>query len=458
MQDSNRCDNARNGQFHNDMPYHSQVGLLSETNSPLQREFKKHEVKNSIQQLGRISFIPFMDGGDATNRVIIEMLELSTIQSACKNLYRSYMQANDKIELEKRTGFLGSKEIEISDSEKEEYSSQLFEAFGEQGLDDLQKAIDREIENYLVYGNNITEIILFQQGSEKMGRIISYDFNYFRYEMPRDNTDDWGKYGFLCEDFKNVNLKSNVAYQKYSMYPNFTEHEDGTLRCLLHTFKKEAGREWYGLPMHFSSIYSQYIQFQKAKYTSVALENKCLSPLIIEKEERQQDIKTDDESSLQLAQENRRFRDMYALGGSISNISNKAPLLIMERPYGASPSTFKDIPSNVDTDFYDLVHNQTSEQIMMSWGVHSGLFQRSNSALSGGDLFTQIADTFYWTQVKSAQDKCMRGINTALKKVFEFVGYPNPNNLIMALPKPYFIEKLKPISEPPPQNNSQPIA
>lgn len=447
MADS-RCDCSDNGKNRGIGQVNQQFGLLSETTSPLQREYKKHELKSYLS-LGRISFIPFMDNGDATNRVMIELSEVSPTQAACKNLYQSYMQADETITLEKNTGFLGVKDVEVSDADKLEYSNEMLNAFGEQGIERLKNSIKREIENYLVYGNNICEIILIGSGTEKMGQTISYDFNYFRYELPQNNSADWGKYGYLCEDFANVNYNSEVTYKRYSMYPNFTEHEDGTLRCLLHTFKPTAGREWYGIPFHFASIYAQFLEFQMGKYTSLALENKFLSPIIGEREEREQDIKSDEELEKTLSEENQKIRGLYAMGGDTTDLSKKAPIIMLTRPHGATATTFKDIPNNLDADFYGLVFNQTTEQIMLSWRVHSGLFQQSGNALSGGGLFSEVANEFYWTQIKSAQEKSMQGINKAIKEVFKWVGYANNSQLSIALPMPYFIDKLSQPKEQP---------
>ena len=427
--------------------HNSSGHLLSNMQSPLQVEMKKYQLEAS-RMVGRVPFIPFLDDGDATFTVLNNLLEVSPTHGACKDKFKKYMRPFDNIAFKRSMGlFLNEQQAEtpITLSEFQEFQTALIDIFGEKGLMDLSDAINREIENYLAYGNNIIELILTENGQARMAKLFAYDFGMFRYENS-NNPEDLGKYGYLCEDFKNVNYNMDVKYQRYSMYPLFEEWPDGTLRCLIHTKDLTAGRHWYGIPFTFPSIYPQFMEFQAGKYTSVAMDNKFLASMIIETESPQQDIKTPAEEEAAARRKKEQFKQIYTNKGADN--ADQFPVVSMTRPFGAGPTVFKDIVSNFDADSHKLMYEVSEKQIMLSWGIHEAIFNQGGSSLSGGNFFYEIALNFYYTSIQPAVDKCLSAIQIAIKEAQKWVGYDNPNNLAITLPMPEFINKLKPAAEP----------
>lgn len=423
--------------------HHDNKGhLLSNMQSPLQQEMKKYELEKN-HMIGRVPFIPFLDNGDATNRVITNLVEVSPTHAACKDKFKKYMRPFNTITFKRKADLFVNEQEEntpVNDSEFLEFRIALLEIFGKAGLLDLSKTIDREIENYLVYGNNIAELILMQNGTAKMAKIVSYDFGMFRLENPPD-PNDIGKYGYICEDFARVNLDLDVEYQRYSMYPNFEEWPDGTLRCLIHTFDPEANRIFYGLPFTFASINAQFTEFQAGKYLATSIDNKFLASMIVESEAPAQDMSSPEQKEKEQEKKIKKFNALYTMQGVDNSV--KSPIIPLMRPHGAAASTFKDILSNFDADSHKLMYEISESQIMRAWGMHAGLLEQGGSSLSGGNYFYEIALNFYYTSIQPAIDKCLRSIQIAIEEAQNWVGYQNPNNLAITLPMPEFIKKVK---------------
>lgn len=421
---------------------HSNGHLLSNLQSPLQEEMKKYQLENN-RIVGRVPFIPFLDEGDATFTVINNLIEVSPTHAACKLKYRDYMRPFNRISFKKRPDLFMIEQQEVGDipiSQSLEFKQAMFDMLGAKGVNDLSLAIDREIENYLVYGNNICELILTEKGAARMAKIVSYDFGMFRYENT-SNPEDLGKYGYLCEDFANVNFNTDVKFQRYAMFPMMQEWPDGTLRCLIHSYDPVAGRDWYGIPFSFASIYSQFLEFQAGKYTSVATDHKFLASMIIESEGAAQDIKTTNEQKAEAAERVRKFNEIYTMKGAGNAL--QSPVISLTRPPGSTPSTFKDIVSNFDAESHKLMYEVSEKQIIRSWGMHAALLEQGGSSLSGGNFFYEIALNFYYTSIQPAVDKCLRSIQLALETAQKWVGYDNPNDLAVTLPMPEFIQKIK---------------
>ena len=426
---------------HNDSNVYS--GLLSATTTPIANEINKRELKRLKESyLGRVKFIPFLEFGDAKLQVLNDLATTTPSISSCNRLYFNYLGLNKMTVVVKSSDFdLDEDEIIVPIETKLAFVTLLSSLLGgKQGMREFKIAISKAATNLLVYGNLCFELIRAKKGRARSYRIRKLDFAHFRYENT-ENQDLLGDYGIVCEDFERVNIDPEIKFQRYSMFPNFTDMGDGTERCIIHYKNGDAsGRDWYGLPYSIGSLYSQFQEAQENKLSSIDLNNRLLPRLVVVKEEPA-DYDTS-KTSEERKEDAKKFNRKFTMAGSKNGEDVDNVLELLYPKDTAKPDVIQ-VKETKDTDYFEFLSNKVASDIYKVCAVNEILLEKGGNNLSGGNALYQAAVIFYNTSVVPMKEKLLDPIMEIIDNALEFMGYANSENLTIDFKEPNILVKLR---------------
>jgi hypothetical protein len=415
--------------------------VMSRMISPLDDEFKDGDYEFVR---GIIDYVPFLDCGDATLRVLRNMTQLSPTHGACIRLKTDYALsgglglkvAGDKIMRQ------NNRERVISDGEHDDFVGFLDMHIG---IDSLTMLLERIAFNHEGFGNRVVEIVLTQTAGVRSGSVNAYDATMFRYAKNGKYIDHTRGYLSQRWDYSYINRNRNLVreYAVSRINPNsgklevrFSEHEDGTFRTLLHLFTPALDRSSYGLPPAINSIYWQYLEFQMGKYHTRAYQNQLLPALIVESYNLPTGEPEDKENE-RGHEQGKGFDNSFAgaFNRAFTNYSDapKGAMIHMEAPHGTAASTFFTLSPPTQEGYYKTMSEITASQIMKSHNVNKLLFERTAGSIGASTETSQAAALFDKTVIRPMQEAILLPIRIAIDEIAKWVGYSNPSRLMLDL-------------------------
>jgi hypothetical protein len=399
-------------------------GIMQGLQSPLQDEFKDGDY-NNVKLI--IDYVPFMDCGDATLRILRELGQLSPTQAACINSKIDYATGGG-------LGFIkqidnvfkrqSNKEAVISDAEHNAYADFLASVID---VDTLLSKIQKQGKNQLTYGNSVLEIVLTDTVGYRGGAINVYDAAMFRYKRENEKVVTSRAYLSQRWDYWYISRNKHEVVE-YAMYPAFKEHEDGTLRSLIHVKDEALYRNWYGLPTSFSSIYFQFMEYQLGKYTTRGYENFWLPAAFIETYDMP--METDPERA---AEEARALVNQLANVYTNRGDGKKLPVVFRAAPAGSQPSTITQFNPQTHENFHTAMKEVAQSQILKSHGWHTSLLEKTVGSIGNNSENADLAMITDKTVIKPLQGKMLYPFQIAIKEIEKWVGYDNTAGLTIDL-------------------------
>lgn len=395
--------------------------------SPLQEELTDSDFKKVWLNY---PFVPFLDSGDATLRVLRNLSELSPTKAGVMKSKIGYATA-EGIDLIKTKDALikrqrGGEEV-ISDMAHDDYIDFLK---SNMDVDKLNDSINMSMKSYETFGNEIVEFVLVETAGVRGGAINPVQTEWFRYMQP-DRKIAGQQWAYLSPRWT-FEYTSEFPPTEYPMYPNWKQFPDGTYRCLYHNKEAAENRSWYGLPGDFACIYSQYSEYQSGKFTTRSYENQFLPSVIME----MYGIPESTDEKKFKAWETMMYDD-------VSNVFTnrrdgaKPPLMILR---GGTTSNGDPLKSNITQlspntgeGFHEAMKAINQAQILKCNEWHSSLIEKSTGSLGNDSAFTQIAMQVDATVIKPLQNKTLRPYREFLKVLETWVGYQNTEGITIGL-------------------------
>lgn len=423
-------------------PYNTpNKGIMQGLQSPLQDEFKDGDF-SSVRTI--FDYVPFMDCGDATLRILRDLSQLSPTQAACVNSKLEYATGGGLGFIKKVDNVFkrqNNKEAIITDSEHDEYAGFLGSVID---VDTLLSKIQKQGKNQLIYGNSVLEIVLTDTIGYKGGSINVYDAAMFRYK--RESGQILTNKCYLSQrwDYSYI-ARNRSKVVEYAVYPAFSEHEDGTFRSIIHVKDDALYRNWYGLPTSFSGIYFQFMEYQLGKYSTRGYENFWLPAAFIETYDMP--LETDPE---RVEEEGKQL--MQQLSNIYTNRGDGAKLPIVFRMAGAgtTPSNITQFSPQTHENFHVAMKDIAQSQILKSHGWHSSLLEKTVGSIGNNSENADLAMITDKTVIKPFQSKILFAFQTAIKEIETWVGYNNPSGLTIDLKSVF--ENAAPAAIPQPIN------
>ncbi len=375
-------------------------------------------------------FVPFLDSGDATLRVLRNLSELSPTKAGVMKSKLGYATAKG-IDLIKSKDVLikrqrGGEEV-ISDAAHDEYVDFLKSHLD---VNKLSEDIIETAKNHEIYGNEIVEFVLVETAGIRGGGVNCIQTEWFRY-MQSDRKVVGQQWAYLSPRWT-LEYTNEFPPIEYPMYPNWKQFPDGSYRCLYHTKERAANRTWYGLPGDFASIYYQYMEYQSGKFATRSYENQFLPSVIMEmygipdaadkaKSEAWRAMMYDDMSNVFTNRRDGAKPPMMLLKGGMTG--EGAPL----------KSNITQLNPNTGEGFHEAMKDISQAQILKCNEWHSSLIEKSAGSLGNESAFTQIAMQVDATVITPLQEKALKPYREFLKVLEQWVGYQNSEGITIGL-------------------------
>lgn len=399
-------------------------GIMQNLQSPLQEEFKDGDFA-AVRLI--VDYVPYMDCGDATLRVIRELSQLSPTQAACIESKIDYCTAGGlgfKKQVDTVFKRQSNKEAVISDSEHNEYADYLSSILD---VDTLLPKIQTSMRNRIPYGGQVVEVVLTQTAGIRGGAINTYDTAMFRFK--RENEKVITSRGYLSQRWDYYHLSRNeTKIVEYAMYPAFSEHEDGTLRSLIYVKDEALYRNWYGLPKSFGSIYFQFLEYQLGKYTTRGYENFWLPAAFIETYDAPNE--TDEERAhLEARELVKQLSNVYTNAGD----GKKLPVVFRAATHGTQPSTITQFNPQTHENFHERMSEIAQRQILKTHGWHASLLEKTAGSIGNNSENVDVALITDKTIIRPLQENALLPFRIALSEIEKWTGYVNTAKLTIDL-------------------------
>lgn len=401
--------------------FNTSKGIMHRLESPLEEEFKDGDF---TYVSGIFDYIPYMDNGDATLRVVRDLSKLSPTQSSCVKTKMDYATAGGLGFQPKADSIFkrqNNREQVITDAQHNEYAAFLTETINAETL--LHRIVESG-KNALVYGNFVLEVVLTQTAGYRGGAINTYDSAMFRYKREMNKGDISRGYIAQRWDFGYISMNKEKVVE-YAMYPAFSQHKDGTIRTLIHVKNPSLYQNWYGLPDSFSSIYFQFMEFQLGKYTTRGYENLWLPSAFIET----YDMPLDTDAK-RIEEEMQKITEQLANVYTNRGDGKKLPIVFRQSYEGATPSQVVMFDPKTNEAFHESMSSVAEKQILKAHGWHRSLIEKTAGSIGNNSENNDIAKNTDKTVIKPLQEFIVTPYRKAIKAIEEWVGYKNQGLVI----------------------------
>jgi len=399
-------------------------GIMKGLQSPLQEEFKDNDYQHTALIL---DFVPFMDSGDATLRVVRDLSQLSPTQAACINSKLDYCTGGGLGFIKLQDSVFkrqNNTELPITDREHNDYAAFLDSVIDTNAL---MGQIQTVMRNDQTYGNAVLELVLTETAGVRGASINVYDAAMFRYK--RKNGEVLTNAGYVSQRWDYYYLNRNLSsVVEYAMYPAFKEHEDGTFRSLIHIKTDALYRNWYGLPSSFAGIYFQFMEYQLGKYTTRGYENMWLPSVFIETYDMPFDTDTE-RAEINARELVNQLANVYTNRGD----GTKLPAVFRMASPDTKPSTITPFSSQTHENFHDLMSGIAQRQILKAHSWHSSLLEKTVGSIGNNSENADLAMITDKTVIRPLQAKVIAPFRAAIKSIEDWVGYKNTSNLTIDL-------------------------
>ena len=250
--------------------------------------------------------------------------------------------------------------------------------------------------NLSVFGNAFVRVVVSSVGGAASVFFESIDAEKVRYLITSDGSKQVGISALW--DFE---YTSRVFPEIVPVYPGFSETEAGAKQAVIHIKTMAVGRDWYGLPKSYPSLFYQFLEYQLGDYGTKGYANQWTAKVFIETAGDNVDF---DSEEMQDFRDN--LRNVFSAGGKGSTVLHR-------HRNEADPATLvKEFQDTKGHEFHSQMADIAEKQIIKShdWS-HVLMSVPSPGKLGGQSDFNEIYKTKYGGVIIPLQDKVMAPVN-----------------------------------------------
>lgn len=261
--------------------------------------------------------------------------------------------------------------------------------------------------NYKEDGNIFIKVGRFDVLGKKFGTIDVLDNHKVMYVMPETKSET--RYLAISEYFTDEYLTANKP-EIVPLFPEFSKSG----HSIIHV--KYGNGEWYGRPDSMNSFMYQYREFQDAFFLSKQADSGFVGQVIIE-------IEGDDPETSEIDNNEDGFNSTAER--MEINFTNKgddpSTVMLLERPFGASPAAIKQIYPSTNEKFFEKAGNIAKLKIIQS---HQWSERLLGENVSGAFTNAAYLEEFSLKMplLRSYQNVVAGAINSALQSIAWWVG------------------------------------
>ena len=372
---------------------------------PVAEELKDIDPSKLIYD--RIPIIPFFDGGDATLRVMRRMRELSPTHGSCIGNIGHYVfggELTTRRYIEPGMAFDSANDVPLTEAENKafiDFVNSLNPDITFAGLLEVSQGI---YENLKTYGNAFLRIDEVSVAGKKYYYFESIDCEKMRYYMTKPGED---KVLVISAEWTSAYI-NKYPPEFVAAYPNWSGQEGDKLSTIIHLKNKVVGRDWYGLPESFISLYWQYMEVQQGQHGTNGYANDFVARVFFEiVAEPDMDGDEDDFD--------------HAVEQTFTNQANAAGnkpkrYLIRRRLPSDTEAKVHEFRANTDHEFHTSMSTNAEKQIIKSHNWHSLLMGiPSPGRLGQNQEFKEVYKQYYNNVIRPWQEKSLRPLIQAFQ-------------------------------------------
>lgn len=366
--------------------------------SPLEDEVK--DIERIALLFANFPFVPFFDNSDSTLRTLRLLSSLSPTHGSCISNKQNYVTGGGLRAVQPVRPGASYARAEYLGKEQEAAVFDFIESWHpECNLQYFMEQVNSIFLNYEVFGNAFLRVTISKVGGAASIYYENIDAEKVRYLAIKDSTQRYVGIAALWE----YEYLSRHPPELVSVYPNFDTLEDGTMTTVIHVKNKSVGRDYYGLPSSYQSVFYQYLEYQLGDYGTKGYANQWTGKVFLETA----GDNIDDGDTRDFVQ---NMRDVFSAGGKSRN-------LLHRHRNEADPQTlvheFKDSKTH---EFHTGMAEISERQIIKShdWSaILMGVLVPGR--LGGQSDFADIYQTKYYSVIVPLQDKTMNPFNELYK-------------------------------------------
>lgn len=417
-------------EIYQELSRRSQTGVFSTIHDPLGEELR--DPKWMSHSWYGLPVVPFMVNGETSIPLFQKMGRLSPTHGGCISRRSHYVLGGQfDVIRKKRPGF-ARRETEVKEVNDQEWGDVA--DWVSSVLDPLElfNSVKLNYLNLSKSGNAYYEIVLTSLGGQRFVHVYNHDADRCLYLSTETGMDRV----VLISPFWYQQAPSGHVPEGVSLYPNFSEHEDGTLRTMIHTKELTDGREWYGEPEWIPGIYPVYNEIQVGQYGVEAFANDFTARVMFETfegpggqdyfqdedlDQMVQDLEGYDPSTPGYQEGPQGFmaqlEQMWTNKGG-----NKRRILHRNAPADGKPTQVHQFNYNADHEFHKAKKEINQGYILEVHHMPPTLFTQTPGKLGTSSEWKEAFKVYYPTVVKPWQDKLMDPVNIILGIASEWTG------------------------------------
>lgn len=397
--------------------------LFGSTVNPVAEEIRSPQNEKLFYQGWPV--IPFLHNGEVTIQLLRKLSRLSPTHSGCIQSISGFVTGGQfDVQRKKRKGFR-SQSVNMDPITPDEFNgfADFVEASYGQPLNEVHQEAELFGLNYIQYGNAYLEIRLAPAGG---GKYLLFVYNQDVDRVLYLATDeDEERIALISPHWYDANrLEGKV--DPISVYPNFTEDEDGVIRTLVHVKNAVEGRAWYGLPSSLAGTYHAYGEIQRGQYGVEGYANDFTGRVFLETFDNAAygSLDPDYSSDAEGYQENpfdygyqvqdltfdMRLQMLFTNKGRF-----KRRIMHRSAPAEAQKSNIHEFKANTDEKYHIGMAGLDEDKIVMSWNWDAALMGKKTAGKLGkSQEFTDALKVKYYQVVQPIKDKLIEPFNIAL--------------------------------------------
>ena len=378
---------------------------FGDVTDPIEEELRDPDRASMIY--AQIPIIPFFDNSDATLRVMRRMRELSPTHSSCISNVKEYVFGGEltiRKYVEPGMAFDSANDQGISDTEQKEYVDFIKSLNPSITFGQLLEVAKGIYENLKTYGNAFLRIDAVKVAGQWFFYFESVDAEKCRYYATERNQP---KILVISPEWTAKYIAKNPP-EFVSTFPNWSDFENGTMTTIIHIKNAVVGRDWYGLPESFGSLYWQYMEVQQGQHGTSGYANDFIARVFFEITAEPE--KDGDEDGFDDAVE-RTFTNRANEFGD-----NPRRFIIRRKLPDDDAATVHEFKANTEHEYHVNMGSHAERQIIKSHNWHSLLMGTPTAGKLGqSQEFKEVFRQYFNNVIRPWQERCIRPLIEAIQ-------------------------------------------
>lgn len=381
------------------------TGAFGDVYDPVAEELRDTDLAPMIY--GSFPIIPFFDNSDATLRVLRRMRELSPTHSSCIGNIRDYVFGGEltiRRYIEPGMAFDTEEDQPLTDAEKATFTEFVRSLNPELTFDQILADAIGIYENLKTYGNGFYRIDAVRVAGKWFFYFESLDAEKCRYLATKRGEQ---KVIVISPEWTAMYIQ-RYPPEFVDVFPAWSDYGNGRLSTIIHIKNKVVGRDWYGLPDSFGSLYWQYMEVQQGQHGTEGYANDFIARVFFEITAEEDDDGDEDDFDSAVR---RTFTNQASRYGE-----QPKRYIIRRRLPDDKEAMVHEFKSNTDHQYHTSMSALAEREVLKTHNWHSVLLGAPTPGRIGqNEEFKEVYKQKYNSVIRQWQERSLRPIIQGLQ-------------------------------------------